>query len=417
MIALVFAAALAAEPVTLTLDEATTRLREAPDLTAATARAAAAAALARQARAAGLPTLAAGGAVLRNDHDVVFDFGALLDQLPIQVQAPDPVTMQPLEMASGSVSARVPVFAPTAWAEARSAERGAQAAAATVEEAQATLEATLVALAAGAEAARGAREAADRAVALAERRQHVAEVARAAGTGTDLEVLAAKADVARRRGEALSAQAEADRLADALGVLIGVDGPVAVTLPDHLPTDGDGDRATVRAAALQIDAAAAREAAAWWRHAPVIAATGQASTQTTKYATGYDYAWRVGVEAQWTLYDGGFRYGKLDQARADRAAAEATLAGEQLKVAREQRDAERNAGVATQQLAVAEEQAAAASAAAAIADKGLAAGTVTPLYARQAADDAFRAEVGVAAARARLRAAEAELRRARGGGP
>ena len=124
--------------------------------------------------------------------------------------------------------------------------------------------------------------------------------------------------------------------------------------------------------------AKARIDSAWWRHAPVVSASATGLAATVPYPTGKETAWRVGLEASWTLFDGGLRYGRLAQARADLAAAEAFETAETLRVSREARDAERDWDLARQQLALAEEQSRLGAEAASVAQRGLAAGTVEP---------------------------------------
>ena len=168
------------------------------------------------------------------------------------------------------------------------------------------------------------------------------------------------------------------------------------------------------AADASVGAARAQVHAAWWRQAPTVTASATGLLATVPFPTGNEWAYKVGLEATWTLYDGGFRYGLRRQAAADLAAAEANRTSTALRTSREMRDAERDLRVAREQLALALEQSRLASEAASVAQRGLEAGTVSPLQARDTDIQAFSAEVGVAGARARLRVAEAALRRARG---
>jgi outer membrane protein TolC len=414
----VAAAAAAAEPAAMTLDEALAALRtDAPGLAQARARADAARGVARQAAAAWLPVLVATGTYLRNDDEVVLSFGDLLGQLPlpVPVDAPDDVTIQPLEVWNGALTARVPLVAAPAWSDGRAAARAVAAADATLEEVGLELEAAVVAAAAGVEGADGVVAAAERAVGVAEAHLRATRVAVEAGTATRVDQLAAEAEVARRKSEAVAARARRDAALDAAGVLLGVDGPVRIALPEGpAPETPPGPRPAIAAAEAQVDAARARVSSAWLRHLPTVSATGLAQAATVPYPTGNDSQWRVGLEATWTAYDGGLRYGRLDQARAELDGAEAALRAERLRASKELRDAERDLAVAQEQVTLAEEQAALAAEAAAVAERGLAAGTTSALLARDVEQQAFAAEVGVAGARARLRIAEAQWRRAGG---
>lgn len=407
-------------PLELTLAEALDRLgSDSPDYAIARSRVEAARGAARQAAAAFLPIMAANAGYTRNDAEVVLSFANLLAQLPIpgEIDAPSDVTIQPLEVWNVSGTVQVPLVAPSAWADATAAGRGVDAAEWTLAEAELQLESALVSAAAAAEAAEGVVSAARRAVDVADAHRVSTEIAAEVGTATAVDVLAARADVARRQSELAQAEASLDQSRESLGALLGIDGEVRVVLPNEAAPELDGqqtDRPALDAADAQVRSAEARVQAAWWRHVPTVSASATALAATTPFPTGNDTAYKLGVQATWTLYDGGFRYGRLRQARAELAGAEATRTSEQLRVAREVRDAERSYRVAKVQLALAQEQSTLASEAAAVAQRGLSAGTVSPLQARDTEANAFTAEVGVAGARARLRIAEAALRRAHG---
>jgi outer membrane protein TolC len=409
----------AAEPVELTLAEALDRLvADGPGVAAAHARADALRGVARQASAAWLPVVSATGTYVRNDSEVVLSFGDLLAQLPIpvDVDAPPETVIQPLEVWNGAVTARVPLVNASAWADSRAAQLGARSGALGADEVDLELEAAVVAAAASEEAAAGVVAAAERAVEVALAHARSTKIALEAGTATKVDVLAADAEVARRKSELVATRSAHDKALDQAGVLLGVDGPVRVVLPESPPATTPGDRPALAAAEAQVASAKARVSSAWLRHLPTVSATGLAQAATVPYATGNDTQWRVGLEATWTAYDGGLRYGRLEQARAELALAEANLRSETLRVSKELRDAERDLAVAREQVALSEEQARLAAEAAAVAEKGLAAGTTSALLARDVEQQAFAAEVGVVGARARLRVAEAQWRRAGGSG-
>lgn len=413
------AAAWAQAPVTeLTLDEALDRLAaDSPDLAAVQARARSARGVVRQAAAAFLPVVALNGTYTRNNDEVVLSFSQLLEEFPIplDIEVPDDVVIQPLEVWNGAAAVTVPLLTPSAWQDWTAARNAARAAGATADEARLQLEAGLVTAAASVEAATAVVAAAERAAEVAEAHLANTRVAEAVGTATNVDVLAAQADVAAQRGGLVQAKAQLEKAEVALGGLLGVDGPARVTLPPAEPAPAeDLGRPAVTAADAQVAAAQAAVRSAWLRHLPTVSGTAAALAATVPYPTGEDTAWRLGLDATWVLYDGGFRYGRLDQARADLAAAEAFRTSERLRVGRELGDAERDVVVAREQVALAEEQSRLAAEAARIAGLGLAAGTTSALQARDVEGRAFQAEVGVAAARAKLRIAEAALRRARG---
>lgn len=409
--------AAAAEPTAMTLEEALARVEaDGPDLAVAQARAEAADGVVRQASAAMKPILAATGAYQQNDEEVVLSFSKLLSGLPGDPSAmPPDVTLQAKEAWTGSVSLRVPIVAGSAYADLAAAKRQSRAADAGAEAARVQVRSAVVQACAAADAAEGLVEAAERGVTLAEAHRDAVSRAVAAGTEGRLALLQAGSDVAARQSDLAQARADLARTREQLGALLGVDGPVDVELPAlaEVPA-GPEVTPSVEAAQWQLASAESRVASAWWRHAPTLSAYGVASASTVPYPTGKDTTWRAGVELQWVLYDGGLRYGRLDQAVAERHAAEAALRAEELRASREERDAERDLGVAKERLALAEAQLALASEAEQVARKGLAAGTVSALEARDAEQRAFQADVAHEAAAARVTIAAAGLARARG---
>jgi outer membrane protein TolC len=325
------------------------------------------------------------------------------------------VVIQPLDVWNASATVRVPLIAPSAWAETKSAYRGARGAEASVAEVRQELELGLVSAAASVEAATGLVSAAERAIEVAQAHLDSTQVAVAVGTATQVDVLAAEADVARRRSELVQARASLAKAQDGLGMLLGIDGPARITLPEGNPApQASQPRPALSASLAQIDSARSRVSAAWWRHVPTVSATATGLVATVPFPTGNEWAYRVGIEASWMLYDGGLRYGRLHQARADLAAANAFHEQEQLRMSGELRDAQRDLDVAKEQLLLAEEQAKLAQEAASVAQRGLEAGTTSPLQARDVEAQAFSADVGVVAARARLRIAWATWQRAQG---
>jgi len=120
------------------------------------------------------------------------------------------------------------------------------------------------------------------------------------------------------------------------------------------------------------------------------------------------------VELDWPLYDGGLRYGQARKAEGTLGAARAALAANEVKVREEVLDAARDLGVAVEGLSLAEEEVKLAGEAAKVARRGFAAGISGALDVLDANDRLYRAEIGLAEARARLGIAQAALDRAVG---
>jgi outer membrane protein TolC len=400
-------AAEAPEPLVMDLSDALARVEaDGPELAGARARADAARGVTRQALAAALPVIGASGSWVHNDHEVVLSFSNILENIPFPIDTsgfPDDVTIQPLEAWQGGAQARVPLIAPVAWADAASAGKRAQAANLQAEQVRVMVRGAVVRACAAADAAEGLVSVAEHSADLAVERRDAIERAVKAGTENKVALMSAEADVLARQSDLIEARSQLDGARDALGALIGVNGPVIVKMPDltELP-EGPARHLSVEVANYSLKAAEGQVQSAWWRHAPTLAATGQAATSTVNYPTGLSYAWKVGFELQWTLYDGGFRYGKLDQARADRESARAAVRAAELGADRAERDARRGLDVARERLVLAEARAEVAREAEQIALRGLEQGTVGALAAREAADRAADAGIAREVAEARL---------------
>lgn len=404
-------AALAAD---LSLADALATLRaDNPDLAQARARVAQARAAVGQVRGGLLPTLVASGGYTRNDDEAVLDFADLLDQIPLDIETPDPVTIQPLDSWSGSATLTVPLVVPSAWGQLGAATAGVDAARAATTNAELTLQTAVVRAAAAQALDEGIVAAARQALQAAEAHATAADRAVAAGTAPPLSATQAATEVLRRQSELAQAEADLAQAERAMGTLLGRAEPVHVALP---PVDApDGDAAPeLLAAEAQARAATARHTAAALAYAPVLAASATGTASTAEFITGENTAWRVGVNLSWTLFDGGAREARLADAAAAATMADASVTATRLRVAQAREDAAAALTVARTRLDLARRQATLAADASAIAQRGFAAGTVPSLDVIDAAQRAFDADVGVARAEAAVILASAELRRARG---
>lgn len=424
-ITLLLAATLAATaaPRTLPLDEALREL-DAQSLTLAQARARAeeAAGLSRAALAAALPTLTAAGGYTRYRDQAVAPFGLLA--VPPGAARPPNLVIQPLEALSASATLRVPLVAPSAWAEAAAGRSAAAAASASAAAARQQLRAALRQAAFGAAADEEIALASERALGSAEEQARLAGRAVEAGTGTPLAVLQARTEAVRRRSELTRARAEVERAHLALGILLGRAEPVRIPLdPPARPAPVDGaalaqealaSRGELAAASAQVQGAERQLTAARLRVLPQLSASASVFAQDVPFPTGRNDGWRLTVDLTWTLYDGGLRYGKARQAAGTAAEARAAAEAQRLAVVQEVEDAAREVAVAAERLGLAEDQARLAAEAAATARRGFAGGVAGSLDVLDANDRLFQSEVGLAEARARLGGALASLDRAAG---
>jgi len=391
-------------------------------------RAAEAGGVVRQAASPIVPTVTASGSYVRYRDSFAIK---LPPSLGPGVGLPaGGVTIQPLEQLSATGAVRLPLIVPTAWFDLSQARSAARAADAGADVTRLQVRTGFAQAAYGALATEEVVTAAERALADAAELTRSAERRVAAGTSAPLDVLKARTEEVARRSDLVRARADVDRARFALGVLLGREGPVRVTVPEvgpallaepGVPEEGLTREALARrpelvVQAAQIEAADAGIRSAWSRLAPQLSASGSAFVSDVPYPTGKDDGWRVSLDLTWTLWDGGLGWGKREQAEAQAAGARAAAEAERLAVLEEVHDASRDLGVAREQLQLADQRRSLAAETAASARRSFEAGVASSLDVIDANDRLFTADVNLAAARARLAQARLELLRAIGRG-
>ena len=120
----------------------------------------------------------------------------------------------------------------------------------------------------------------------------------------------------------------------ALATLIQADGPLKAVPPERLPPPGETDldlalhlRPEFRSVILSQEAFDAQRHAHAWQWAPTLSAFARANIGNYIGFTGDTYAWSVGAQLDWTLFDGGTRDAQrhLAAAQAAQAAAQAAV--------------------------------------------------------------------------------------------
>jgi outer membrane protein TolC len=413
----------AAPPPEISLADALAELeRENPGLEQARLRADEARAITRQAWAPLLPTLTAQGSYVTYRDEVVFaqpvtDPGTGETRLRR-------VFIQPGEQLSVTGSARVPLIVPSSWYDVAAAKAGARGSEASAEAAWLSLRAAFTQAAHAARAAEEVVAASEAAVANAEELARSASRRVAAGTAAPLDRLRAETEAVRRASDLAQARANLERSRLALGILLGRERPVRVTVPalgageppdpGALASEALAARPELAAQRAQVDAARAQVRSAWARLAPQLSASGSIFQADVAYPTGEKDGWRASVDLVWPLYDGGARYGKRREAEARLASAGAAEEGQRLAILQEVADAARDLDVARERLRLAESQRRLASDAAGTARRGFEAGVASSLDVIDANDRLYLADVGLAETRARLAGAAVALERAAG---
>jgi outer membrane protein TolC len=429
-------AAEASAPAPISLDEALKRLDDQSfTLVQARSRAQEARALVRQSMAAFLPTASASGSYVRNNAQAALSINSIFDAIegglsqvahqPIHLdrsQVPGDTVIQPLESFSGQAGVRVPVIAGNAYWDWQAAQESAKATEISVDAVRLQLRAAVVQSAWWSGAAEDIADASQRALTVAQEHERSAARAVEAGTSAPLAHLQAQTEVVRRESDVARTRADRARAWLAVGVLLGKAEPVRVSLPASSPpeakdtsaliADGLAHRPELRANETSLRAAQKGLDSAWWRLAPQLSLSFAGFASNVAYPTGEKAGWRASVDFTWTLYDGGFRYGKREQAEAQIATARAAIEAQKVEVSQQVLDATRDQEVARDRLTLAERQKELAQAVFASAKRSFEAGIASSLDVLDANDRLYQADVGLADARARLGMATAALARA-----
>jgi outer membrane protein TolC len=308
--------------------EALTLLRtQSPALKTSLARVDQAAARSRQSLAAALPSL---GARAEARQELLLTRGS------------DPITGErrlfpdPSGGYGAGLSLVVPLFAPQAWYDRGTAERAVDQVRLETSE----IERQIVAAVADAivNAVTGERLAEVTRVSLRSALSTLDLNKRRAalGASSTLDVLRAEQEVERARLEVVTADEALLRTREALGIALGSSEAWGVTTGIQLDTLAHDarrhcrqvgkveQRPDVLAANSNVALVGRQKGSVDWSFWPTLAATSDLQYYGAEQGNQLHWSWTIGAVLNWTLYDGGLRYGQRDEAAAN------------LKVAREQ---------------------------------------------------------------------------------
>jgi outer membrane protein TolC len=349
----------------ITLDEALALARtHNRDLRVARERVVEADAGVAQARAALLPTVSSQGKYTRNYKEVDFDAIAFsqptfdvaeairmanVTSNPAEAAAIESVVgrdrallssqptvvIQKLNQLDGVVSAAVPLVAPPAYYGLSAARSSRDASAAGYHVTEASV---LLTVAQAYFAAAGTDElvvARHDAVKVATETFDVARARVAAELANQVESTRAETALVRAQQDLAEAENTRGAAYRALATLIGTREPVAVHAPPTLPAEpgptealvgeARAHRPEIAAERATIAAAEASARAGAWRWSPVLSGFGFLRGQNYTGFSGDKYAWGVGLQLDWLVYDGGVRDAQRHIAEAQRREAEARL--------------------------------------------------------------------------------------------
>lgn len=355
------AAAPSSNPPSLSFQDAVDRaLRHNPATAEAKADVMRAQAVVEEVRASMLPTITANAV------------GTLLDGDRSQGAA----VLQPQRSLNANLQVNIPLVVPQRWAATShasqavditrfgQAETSRQLAFAT---AQAYLTAVLQ---------RRLLETAERARDTAQSHYDYAHQRLTHGVGNRLDEARAEKELHDDVGRAAAVQANLERAQEALGVLVGNNGPVQPAGEVELAGLPSQDQAS-QAVGARSDVLLARERLSladrvvkdsWLDFLPALSANFQPFLQTPGTVTSPSSGWQGQLVFSWQLYDGGLRYGQRREREAQRAIAQAQLE-------QQQRQGQSEVRAALDEIAAAEQALAEADASAKVADEVLALAT------------------------------------------
>lgn len=327
------------------------------------------------------------------------------------------VVITPEHQLDGIVRAELPLVDAARWFRTLAAGAALDAAERRTEAVRDAIRRQVTATYFGYAAALSVRASAQRSLGVAEAQLRLQEVRLRSGVVTELEVLRARAEVARSRQTVSDADALVANSRRALQTLTGVDPGEAAALPeDDLRPEGelaDLERRTeelpsVRAAEKDAEAAGRLSTAAHLALVPLI--TANFTERLTNYAgfTGRTNAYTAGIGLAWRL-DGAIAFNARAQASQT---AIARLAVERTKLqARDQVHTDyQRLSAAIQKVTAAQAQVEAARRAAQLARDRFEIGVATQLDVITSERDLFTAEVNQIQARTDLASSRVSLR-------
>lgn len=239
------------------------------------------------------------------------------------------------------------------------------------------------------------------------------------GVGTRIDQVRAAQELAVAETQLQSARSSVVKAQEALGVLVGNNGPVDVTDEVSLPAqpanpaaaeqDATAGRADIVALEARQRNTDQQVRDSWADYAPSLLGTFQPFYQTPASLTQPTTGWQAQLILSIPLYDGGMRYGLADERRAVAAQARAQLEGAKRQAKADVRAAFESVQRADEGLASAREAAKLAAEALDLANQAYAAGATTNLEVIDAERRARDAETSAVIAEDAARQARVDL--------
>lgn len=364
-------------------------------------------ALVVQARSGWLPTLSANATYTRLDNDRV-----LADRV-----------IQSANSLNANLQLTVPILAPRAWVLHARAKDGVDLNKLSSVDTQrqvavATGKAFLTVV-----GQHRVLETAERARDTAKAHEDFAKTRLAGGVGNKLDAVRAAQERATSETRVQVQSLALTRAQEALGILVGENGPLDTTSDAVLPAPPTLNAAMVEAESRRSDLVAQRERTEIARknvrdsyvdYLPVLSAVGQPFYQTPSTLTLPTTGWQAQLVLSIPLYDGGNRYGLADERNALHDEAKTKLDAALKQARSEVRSAFEAVTCADEALKQAREAAALAKEALALAELAYKAGATSNIEVIDAERRSFDAETDAAVAEDAARQARLDLLAASG---
>ena len=263
--------------------------------------------LMRQLRASSLPSVVLTGTYTRLDNDRILGTG---DQARVIAGA---------DQLNGTATVSVPLVAPSRWMQWLHAEDSVKVAEINVADVQRQIAAATARAYLAVLAQTRVVEVAERLYTVTRAHYDYALQRLRGGVGTRLDEVRAAQELYTSEAQLASGRAALYRTREALGVLMGVDGPVDVAGEPELSAPGTqlselAEDAPVLRADLRLLQARAWATSRLVRHSfadylPTVLGTFSPFFQNPPTLTQPLVGWQAQIGLSWALYDGGLRYG------------------------------------------------------------------------------------------------------------
>ena len=149
-----------------------------------------------------------------------------------------------------------------------------------------------------------------------------------AGIAVRLDVERARTQFLEAKQDLIEARAQVGNADDALASLLALEPTTRVRAevqregpevpPEAAPLDQVDERSDFAAVRRQIEATRLSREAIWWSFLPLVElqANGRAGPESA-FSNPDGFTWSLTLSATWLLYDGGARYGRIDQLEAE----------------------------------------------------------------------------------------------------